>query len=250
MADDERRVLQAFDTLSDLLQHGRGRGRQTHLYESHVPAGWAIDESRCQRTGSRQHFRLRARSSDGETQAIALFCDMPCAGSPLCTAPTVKLLAAALKLAATETGFDAAADGPVLDIILLRNDGAAHARKEVDRAVDKLWFEGKKLRAELWHVRDLQYNVLRHVEVPPHRLVPPGDFGTLPRGGPAALPLMLASDPVARALALRPGDVVRIDRTDSRLGPSIYYRRVVRYPDHFRARSRPPSGQDEPLAPD
>ncbi len=41
------------------------------------------------------------------------------------------------------------------------------------------------------------------------------------------LPKMLSSDPVAKALDLKPGDVVKITRKSRSAGESVYYRCVV-----------------------
>ncbi len=40
------------------------------------------------------------------------------------------------------------------------------------------------------------------------------------------LPSISASDPMSKAVSVKPGDVVKIERT-SKLGKSLYYRRVI-----------------------
>lgn len=75
-----------------------------------------------------------------------------------------------------------------------------------------------------------KFNVLRHELVPKHEIVPVEEavrilkeFGVRPE----QLPWIKASDPVARAIGARPGDIVRIVRRSEIAGEVVVYRYVV-----------------------
>ncbi len=69
---------------------------------------------------------------------------------------------------------------------------------------------------ELFPCKDLQYNLIRHTLVPQHVKI-----DTL-RKNDAKYPVLKRTDPVARFLGFKSGDVVQINRKDG----SIYYRIV------------------------
>jgi DNA-directed RNA polymerase subunit H (RpoH/RPB5) len=87
-------------------------------------------------------------------------------------------------------------------VLLITTDGATpHVRLNAD----------PDIYIELLTCQQLQFNVLRHVRVPPHRLMSPEEVArVLP--STKGLPLLLTGDPVARALGLRAGNVVEIKR--------------------------------------
>lgn len=75
-----------------------------------------------------------------------------------------------------------------------------------------------------------KFNVLRHELVPKYEIVPVEEavrilkeFGVRPE----QLPWIKASDPVARAIGARPGDIVRIVRRSEIAGEVVVYRYVV-----------------------
>ena len=82
---------------------------------------------------------------------------------------------------------------------------------------------------EVFHKRELSYNVTRHSLVPSHRVIThPGEKSdVLEAFGVESLPSMLESDPVAKYFGLIPGDVVEIRRALGLLEPEIFYRLVV-----------------------
>jgi DNA-directed RNA polymerase subunit H (RpoH/RPB5) len=69
---------------------------------------------------------------------------------------------------------------------------------------------------EMFSARELMYNPLRHVLVPPHRKLSVKEAaGVLKEYGvtdPHKLPLISREDVIARWLGLRPGDMVEIER--------------------------------------
>jgi DNA-directed RNA polymerase subunit H len=74
------------------------------------------------------------------------------------------------------------------------------------------------------------FNVLEHVLVPKHELLSEEEKQeVLKRLGlkPEELPLLLATDPAARAIGAKPGDIVRVTRESPTAGRAIVYRLVV-----------------------
>ena len=74
------------------------------------------------------------------------------------------------------------------------------------------------------------FNVLEHVLVPKHELLSEKEKEeVLKKLGlkPEELPLLLVTDPAARAIGAKPGDVVRIIRESPTAGKAIAYRLVV-----------------------
>lgn len=72
--------------------------------------------------------------------------------------------------------------------------------------------------------------VLEHELVPKHEVVAIEEgLEVLKKYGvrPEQLPWIKASDPVARAIGARPGDIVRIVRKNSLYGEIVVYRYVV-----------------------
>lgn len=93
-------------------------------------------------------------------------------------------------------------------VILVYNDGMTPS---VRKAIFDL-----NIHIELFESKDLMYNVLKHELVPKHVVVG-HDSQNIHK-----LPYLRRGDPVARFLAFRPGDVVRIERADG----SVYFRCV------------------------
>ena len=93
-------------------------------------------------------------------------------------------------------------------VILVYNDGMTPS---VRKAIHDL-----PMRVELFEYRELMYNLLKHELVPKHVVV-----GHEPNNT-SKLPFLSRNDPVARFLAFRSGDIVRIDRSDG----SVYFRYV------------------------
>ncbi|MEM0361065.1 MAG: DNA-directed RNA polymerase subunit H [Sulfolobales archaeon] len=73
-------------------------------------------------------------------------------------------------------------------------------------------------------------NILEHELVPKHEVLSTEEVVELLRSlgiRPEQLPWIRASDPVARELGVKPGDIVRIIRKSPTAGESIAYRFVV-----------------------
>lgn len=77
-----------------------------------------------------------------------------------------------------------------------------------------------------------KFNVLEHELVPPHEIVPPEESAKILRQlgvAPYQLPWIRVTDPVARAIGAKPGDIIRILRKSPTAGETIAYRYVVGY---------------------
>lgn len=73
-------------------------------------------------------------------------------------------------------------------------------------------------------------NILEHEWVPKHEILSPEEAAeVLKKLGvkPIQLPWLLTSDPVAKAIGAKPGDIVRIYRKSPTAGETIAYRYVV-----------------------
>lgn len=74
------------------------------------------------------------------------------------------------------------------------------------------------------------FNIFDHVLVPKHEIMMPEERQKLLeayRVRPYQLPRLMASDPAAKAIGARPGDIVRIIRDSPTAGKYIAYRYVV-----------------------
>ncbi len=77
-----------------------------------------------------------------------------------------------------------------------------------------------------------KFNILEHELVPRHEIVPPEEATRILRElgvKPQQLPWLRVTDPVARAIGAKPGDIVRIYRKSPTSGETIVYRYVVGY---------------------
>ncbi len=76
-----------------------------------------------------------------------------------------------------------------------------------------------------------EFNILEHELVPKHVLLSEEERKEVLKEYRATLkqlPRMLASDPVAKLLGAKPGDVVKIIRKSPTAGENVYYRVVVK----------------------
>ena len=80
-------------------------------------------------------------------------------------------------------------------------------------------------------LKRLQFNVLDHTLVPPHRILDAGELDAVKRkyniSNVMMLPEMSRFDPVAQVLFIRPGEVVEIARPSKTAIESLYYRVCV-----------------------
>ncbi len=77
-----------------------------------------------------------------------------------------------------------------------------------------------------------KFNILEHELVPEHEIVPPEEAVKILKElgiAPHQLPWIRVTDPVARAIGAKPGDVIRIRRKSPTSGETIAYRYVVGY---------------------
>ncbi len=74
------------------------------------------------------------------------------------------------------------------------------------------------------------YDVFQHELVPKHSLLKPEEARQVLERyhiRPFQLPYIKASDPAARAVGAKPGDIIRVVRKSSTAGESDFYRYVV-----------------------
>lgn len=84
---------------------------------------------------------------------------------------------------------------------------------------------------EIFMLRELQYNISRHVLVPKHEIVKDEkEIETILSTYQLKknqLPILLKTDPMARYLDVKAGDIVRITRNSPSAGEAILYRYCV-----------------------
>ncbi|MCC6033732.1 MAG: DNA-directed RNA polymerase subunit H [Desulfurococcaceae archaeon] len=76
----------------------------------------------------------------------------------------------------------------------------------------------------------LKFKILEHELVPEHEVLKPEEAIEVLRSlgvRPEQLPYIRASDPVARAIGAKPGDIVKITRKSPTAGKIVVYRFVI-----------------------
>ncbi|MEM0074816.1 MAG: DNA-directed RNA polymerase subunit H [Conexivisphaerales archaeon] len=76
----------------------------------------------------------------------------------------------------------------------------------------------------------MEFKVSKHIFVPKHEIVQPGEVPEILRKYNATLeqlPYILTTDPNVVELQAKPGDVIKITRKSETAGTTVYYRLVV-----------------------
>lgn len=76
-----------------------------------------------------------------------------------------------------------------------------------------------------------EFDIGRHVLVPKHEILPKGKVDELLERYkiyPHQLPLIKSSDPAAKAIGAKPGDVLEITRNSQTAGEAVIYRYVIK----------------------
>lgn len=86
---------------------------------------------------------------------------------------------------------------------------------------------------QVFEIKELQFNISKHILVPKHRLIEASSdeinaiFQKLNIKSRSQLPVILKTDPMARFLDAKTGDVVEITRYSPTSGEHIFYRITV-----------------------
>ena len=111
-------------------------------------------------------------------------------------------------------------NGPETQLVVISLDGPTpFCKKEI----------GESLAINFFMIKELTYNVTRHVLVPPHRRLTDAETErmlTTYSALPSQLPLLLMNDPVRRYYNWPPDAIIEIDRTGMTQETCKYYRRV------------------------
>jgi DNA-directed RNA polymerase subunit H len=76
----------------------------------------------------------------------------------------------------------------------------------------------------------VEFDVRKHVLVPKHEVLSPEEARQVLekfKVAPHQLPLIKASDPAAKAVGAKPGDILKITRDSPTAGKAIVYRYVI-----------------------
>ena len=113
-------------------------------------------------------------------------------------------------------------DGDDLIVVSMDSPNAT-----MSKVVDTLWSQSGHF-ITLLGIEQLQYNVLRHRLVPPHQKLLGEELEKFKSRyrteGKAQLPEIDRSDPVARAIGLRPGEICKITRPSRTAVKAPFYR--------------------------
>jgi DNA-directed RNA polymerase subunit H (RpoH/RPB5) len=115
---------------------------------------------------------------------------------------------------------------PTDDLILIVKDDLNDSGVEF---LEHLWSSSKRFITVI-SMKRLQFNVLKHVMVPPHIILTEEERQALLseyRITPQQLPEISRFDAVATLLGMRPGDICRIERKSKTAMHSNYYRVCV-----------------------
>lgn len=186
-------VLASLLTVAEMLSD---RGDSPELIEKCKHPDRFLDPAQ-----SKQTFSLEARSA-----GLMLVCD---------TSPKFKV--ATIKKYLDAEDFDRF-------IVIAREKPSSNATKTMAEYADKA--------IQFFELRELVFNITKHCLVPKHEVVPDADvkriLETYRIKHRTQLPLIYASDPVARYLGLKPGQVVRVTRVSPACGETFAYRCCVK----------------------
>jgi len=74
------------------------------------------------------------------------------------------------------------------------------------------------------------FKVTTHLLIPKHELLVRAEADEILKNyhaSPGQFPYLLSTDPVAKEIGAKPGDLVRVTRSSDTAGQSVYYRYVV-----------------------
>lgn len=95
----------------------------------------------------------------------------------------------------------------------------------------KLIWQREKILVNIYGIQRLQANILEHVKVPEHIVLSETEAKTVREGynlvKDEQIPSISRFDPVAVALAMRPGQMCRINRYSPTAGRAVYYRMCI-----------------------
>ena len=95
------------------------------------------------------------------------------------------------------------------------------------KVVDDLYNE-KQIYINLFYIKNLLFNILKHEYVPDHKIISEEDFKNIKNlynlSSRYQLPIIHRHDPVSIVLGIRPGEVVKITRPSQTAGQYICYR--------------------------
>ena len=115
-------------------------------------------------------------------------------------------------------------DPGTTDFIIILKDKANDSLLKV---VDDFYSE-KNIYINLFYIKSLLINILKHEYVPDHKIISDNDFkemkSTYNLNSRYQLPIINRHDAVANVLGIRPGEIVKITRPSKTAGQYISYR--------------------------
>ncbi len=112
-------------------------------------------------------------------------------------------------------------------ILVFNNDTISQPLVSLLNKYDKLFQKNNGL-LQYFHVQQLMFNPTKHEYVPKHEKLTETEISELMKEymikSKLYIPVILHSDPIAKWLGLKQGDIVRITRYNENSGLSYYYR--------------------------
>ena len=169
------------------------------------------------------YYRIDAGRSESEPDSVAIVAIAPDDNKYMRHAPDLKAL-----LDEVHRGRE-----KVLREVIVVADVGFHAKKNLTAVIRARQLnEAKtKIRYELYRITNFLFNILKHVSVPRHELLSPGEAAEfLAKDGLQLplLPVIYSTDPPLVWLGARGGECAKITRDSQTAGTAIYLRRVVR----------------------
>jgi DNA-directed RNA polymerase subunit H (RpoH/RPB5) len=226
MSNYRQEVLRSFATIGEMLvDRGEDTASLQHVSGEDVLALGAsrnvffVDLPSC---GYRVIYNLQSKFKLGDIRKVLDVSSSSAAAAAAVSAPPSASSSSSAAAASTAAApANAGSDPPLRTfLIVTREKPAASAKKGIaELGLDVQFFD----------VRELQYNVSRHSLVPLHE--PVRDEARIAEvmqryhlKSRYHLPLILSSEPMARYLALKPGQLVRITRVCPSAGHYTLYR--------------------------
>lgn len=126
--------------------------------------------------------------------------------------------------------YDLDNDNANIHLIIIMEDTNHSVTKSLNETYKNLNVDTRKIKYQLFHIKDVLINISKHVLVPKHEvLTKEKEQQVLAQfmSPKASFPFILKTDPMARYLGLEPGQIVKITSASPTSGQYVSYRTCV-----------------------
>ena len=220
-------VYQAFTTIREMHEDRLKEVRAEYINHEHYENLRIVNEHLkgvseqdvCTLVNTRSVFTI-----DVETRLRIIFC----------LEPKLKLYMKDKKDKDREKNFATNSQGEIFDkyIVVLKEKGNANVSKNLYDQFKAI--EVSPARVELFELRELVFNISKHTLVPEHVLIPSFMEDVISKlmsdlniKNKSQFPVILKTDPMAKYIGAKPGDIVKILRHSPTAGAHVFYRLCV-----------------------